>query len=134
MLALTGNIWWIPHPKAELLDQLFEPKNASSIDFHLGIFQVSLIKGLFFRNDSVVLTRVFSHRSYICEKRIYQKFIPKIIFTRINFIAFIASLLPIEKMDIRGFLNRSNKKTNLSSGSKEEDEPKRQREESPDVS
>ena len=37
-------------------------------------------------------------------------------------------------MDIRGFLNRSNKKRDLSSGSKEDDEPKRQREESPDVS
>ena len=37
-------------------------------------------------------------------------------------------------MDIRGFLNKSNKKRDLSSGSKEDDEPKRQREESPDVS
>ena len=48
--------------------------------------------------------------------------------------AFIASLLPIEKMDIRGFLNKSNKKRDLSSGSKVDDEPKRQREKSPDVS
>ena len=83
----------------------------------------------FFRNGSVVLTSVFSQRSYISEKRIYQKFISKIIFTWINFIAFIAFLLPIEKMDIRGFLNRSNKKGDLRSGSKEYDEPKRQREE-----
>ena len=37
-------------------------------------------------------------------------------------------------MDIRGFLNKSNKKRDLSSGSKDDDEPKRQREESPDVS
>ena len=37
-------------------------------------------------------------------------------------------------MDIQSFLNRSNKKRDLSSGSKEDDEPKRQREESPDVS
>ena len=37
-------------------------------------------------------------------------------------------------MDIRGFLNKSNKKRDLSSGSKVDDEPKRQREESPDVS
>ena len=37
-------------------------------------------------------------------------------------------------MDIQGFLNRSNKKRNLSSGSKEDDKPKRQREERPDVS
>ena len=37
-------------------------------------------------------------------------------------------------MDIQGFLNRSNKKRNLSSGPKEDDKPKRQREESPDVS
>ena len=37
-------------------------------------------------------------------------------------------------MDIRGFLNRSNKKRDLSSGSKDDDEPTRQREESPDVS
>ena len=51
-----------------------------------------------------------------------------------NFIAFIASLLPIEMMDIRGFLNKSKKKRNLSSGSKDDDEPKRQKEESPDVS
>ena len=41
----------------------------------------SLKKFLFFRNDSLVLTRVFSHRSYISEKRIYQKFISKIMFT-----------------------------------------------------
>ena len=37
-------------------------------------------------------------------------------------------------MDIRVFLNRSNKKRDLSSGSKEDDESKRQREESPNVS
>ena len=37
-------------------------------------------------------------------------------------------------MDIQVFLNRSNKKRDLSSGSKEDDEPKRQREESPDAS
>ena len=37
-------------------------------------------------------------------------------------------------MDTRGVLNRSNKKKDWSSGSKEDDEPKRQREESPDVS
>ena len=37
-------------------------------------------------------------------------------------------------MDIRGFLNRSNKKRDLSSGSKEDDKPKRQTEESSDVS
>ena len=37
-------------------------------------------------------------------------------------------------MDIRGFLNGSNKKRDLSSDSKEDDKPKRQREESPDVS
>ena len=37
-------------------------------------------------------------------------------------------------MDIRGFLKKSNKKRDLSSGSKDDDEPKRQREESPDVS
>ena len=36
---------------------------------------------LFFRNDSLMLTRAFSHRSYISEKIIYQKFISKIIFT-----------------------------------------------------
>ena len=30
-------------------------------------------------------------------------------------------------MDIQGFLNRSNKKRDLSSGSKEDGEPKRQR-------
>ena len=34
----------------------------------------------FFRNDSLVLTRVFSY-SYISEKRICQKFTSKIIFT-----------------------------------------------------
>ena len=34
-------------------------------------------------------------------------------------------------MDIRGFLNRSNKKRDLSSSSKENDKPKRQREENP---
>ena len=51
-----------------------------------------------------------------------------------KFIAFIASLLPIEKMDIGGFLNKSNKERYLRSGSKVDDEPKRQREESPDVS
>ena len=38
-------------------------------------------KNFFFRNDSLVLTRVFSHRSYISEKKIYQKFISKIILT-----------------------------------------------------
>ena len=37
-------------------------------------------------------------------------------------------------MDIRGFLKKSNKERDLSSGSKVDDEPKRQREESPDVS
>ena len=37
-------------------------------------------------------------------------------------------------MDIRGFLNRSNIKGDLRSGSKEYEEPKRQREESLDVS
>ena len=37
-------------------------------------------------------------------------------------------------MDIRGFLNRNNKNRDLSSGSKDEDDPKRQREERPDVS
>ena len=37
-------------------------------------------------------------------------------------------------MDIRGFLNKSNKKGDLSSGSKDDDEPKTQREESPEVS
>ena len=37
-------------------------------------------------------------------------------------------------MNIRDFLNKSNKKGDLSSGSKDDDEPKRQREESPDVS
>ena len=37
-------------------------------------------------------------------------------------------------MDIRFFLNRSNKKRDLSSGSGEDDKPKRQREESSDVS
>ena len=36
-------------------------------------------------------------------------------------------------MDIRGFLNRSNKIRDLSSGSKEDSQPKRQKEESPDV-
>ena len=36
-------------------------------------------------------------------------------------------------MDIRGFLNKNNKKGDLSSGSKDDDEPQRQREESPDV-
>ena len=46
----------------------------------------------------------------------------------------MASLLLIAKMDIRAFLNRSNKKRDLSSGSKEDDEPKTQREESPDIS
>ena len=35
-------------------------------------------------------------------------------------------------MDIRGFLNKSNKKRDLSSGSKDVDKPKRQRKESPD--
>ena len=73
--------------------------------------------------NSVVLTRVFSHRSYISNKRIDEKFISKIIFTWIN---FIASFLLIEKMDIQGFLNGSNKKRDLSSGSKENEEPKRQ--------
>ena len=85
-----------------------------------------------FRNDSVVFARVFRLRSYISEKRIYQKFISKIIFTWIN---FIACFLLIEKVDIRGLLNRSKKKKmDLNSGSKENDEPKRQSEESPDVS
>ena len=37
-------------------------------------------------------------------------------------------------MDIQGFLNKSNKKRDLSNGSKDDDEPKRQREESSDVS
>ena len=37
-------------------------------------------------------------------------------------------------MDIRGFLNRSNKKRDSRSGSKEDDELKQQREGSPDVS
>ena len=37
-------------------------------------------------------------------------------------------------MDVRGFLNKSNKKRDLSSGSKVDDGPKRQREESLDVS
>ena len=37
-------------------------------------------------------------------------------------------------MDVRGFLNRSDKKRDLSSCSEEEDKPKRQMEESPDVS
>ena len=37
-------------------------------------------------------------------------------------------------MDIRGFLNKSDKKRDLSSSSKEDDKAKRQREESPDVS
>ena len=37
-------------------------------------------------------------------------------------------------MDIQGFLNRSNKKKDLGSGSKEHDKSKRQNEESPDVS
>ena len=60
-----------------------------------------------FRNDSVVFARIFRHRSYISEKRIYQKFISKIIFTWIN---FIACFLLIEKVDIRGLLNRSKKK------------------------
>ena len=32
------------------------------------------------RNDNVVLTRVFSNRSYISEKSIYQKFMSKILF------------------------------------------------------
>ena len=62
-----------------------------------------------FRNDSVVFARVFRLRSYISEKRIYQKFISKIIFTWIN---FIACFLLIEKVDIRGLLNRSKKKKN----------------------
>ena len=35
------------------------------------------------------------------------------------------SLLPIEKMDIRGFLTKVTKKGDLSSGSKVDDEPKR---------
>ena len=48
--------------------------------------------------------------SYISEKRIYQKFISKFIFTWINVIDFMTCLLLIEKMDIRGFLNRINKK------------------------
>ena len=37
-------------------------------------------------------------------------------------------------MDIRDYLNRSNAKRDLSSSSKEDDEPKRKREESGDVS
>ena len=36
---------------------------------------------LFFRNDSLMLTRAFSHTSYISEKIIYQKLISKNIFT-----------------------------------------------------
>ena len=40
-----------------------------------------VVKLLIFRNDNVVLTRVFSLRSYISEKRVYKKFISKIIFT-----------------------------------------------------
>ena len=35
---------------------------------------------------------------------------------------------------MRGFLNKSNKKRDLISGSKDDDEPKTQREESPEVS
>ena len=49
-------------------------------------------------------------------------------------INFVASLLLIEKMDIQGFSNRNNRKRDLSSGSKDDDDPKRQSEESPDVS
>ena len=46
----------------------------------------------------------------------------------------IASFLLIEKMDIRGFLKRSDKeKKDLNSGSKENEEPKGQSEEGPDV-
>ena len=43
-------------------------------------------------------------------------------------------MTPIEKIDIRGFLNRIKKNRDLSSGSKEDDKRKRQREESPDIS
>ena len=49
----------------KLIDSSIFPKNSN----------------FFFHNDSIVLTHVFSHRSYISEKRIYQKFILKIIFT-----------------------------------------------------
>ena len=44
-----------------------------------------------------------------------------------NYINFIASF-------ICSFLNRSNKKRHLSSSSKEDEKPRQQREESPDVS
>ena len=109
----------------------FLPKEILLDTTILSIFTEYIETVFFLHNDSVVLTRVFSHRSYISEKRMYQKFISKVIYTRIN---FITSLLLIEKMDIRDFLNRSNTKRDLSSSSKEDDEPKRQREESADVS